>query len=59
MVQTGRLQEISETVQEWDLFVAFLLLDGHTAGKSAAPLEWFLATTATNRTSRFSLDDLM
>jgi hypothetical protein len=38
-----RLQRLTETITDWDLFLGFLIVDGCTAGKSTAPLEWFFS----------------
>jgi len=36
----GRLVEM---IKDWDLFLAFLIVDGCTDGKSTEPLNWFFA----------------
>lgn len=36
-----RLRRLIEVIDNWDLFLAFLIVDGCTAGKSTEPLEWF------------------
>lgn len=38
-----RRRKLLETIDAWDLFLAFLIVDGCTAGKSTEPLEWFFA----------------
>ena len=37
-----RLEQLLSTITNWDLFLAFLIIDGCTPGKSRAPLTWFL-----------------
>ena len=32
-----------DLIEDWDLFLAFLIVDGCTDGKSTEPLDWFFA----------------
>ena len=50
---------LRETIQDWDLFNAFLIIDGCTEGKSRDPLRWWFAESAATRPSRFSELDLL
>lgn len=36
-----RLETLLKTIRNWDLFLAFLLVDNCTLGKSTVSLEWF------------------
>ncbi|TWT91646.1 hypothetical protein [Neorhodopirellula pilleata] len=38
-----RKRQLLEVIDDWDLLLAFLIVDGCTAGKSTEPLEWFFA----------------
>ena len=40
----NRLQftTLLETIQDWDLFLIFNIIDGHTAGKNMGKLPWFI-----------------
>ena len=38
---SDRYLALLRTIQDWDLFLAFLLIDGCTDGKSTEPIEWF------------------
>ena len=38
---TDRLRRLLDLTEDWDLFLAFLIVDGCTAGKSTEPMEWF------------------
>lgn len=38
----ARLDALFKWVRDWDLFLAFLIVDGSTEGKGRAPLHWFL-----------------
>ena len=40
---TDRLRRLLDLIEDWDLFLAFLIVDGCTAGKSTEPLDWFFA----------------
>jgi len=37
-----RFNELLDTIQDWDLFLMFLILDGTTKGKERSKLIWFL-----------------
>ena len=37
-----RLRHLIQTIQDWNLFLAFLVIDGCTAGKDRAKLAWFI-----------------
>ncbi len=47
-----RKRQLLETIEDWDLFLSFLIVDGCTAGKSTEPLEWFFADIAMEVESR-------
>jgi len=40
---TDRLGRLLDLIEDWDLFIAFLIVDGCTAGKSTEQLDWFFA----------------
>jgi hypothetical protein len=46
-------------ISNWDLFLAFLIVDGCTAGKSREPLQWLLGQIAGRVESRFSASDIL
>lgn len=37
-----RFQNLLDTIQDWDLFLMFLIIDGSTKGKERSKLIWFL-----------------
>jgi hypothetical protein len=37
-----RFENLLEAVQDWDLFLTFLILDGSTKGKERSKLIWFI-----------------
>ena len=54
-----RMKNLLETITDWDLFLAFLLVDGCTAGKSSGFLHWFLAESRDKVKSRFTVRDII
>ncbi len=44
-----RVQRLLETIQDWELFLKFIVIDGWTDGKSRAPLDWALRNLAEPR----------
>jgi hypothetical protein len=44
-----RLKRLLSTIHEWDLYVAFLIIDGGTAGKSGEQLHWFFRELKRNK----------
>ena len=42
----ARWAALKQAIRDWDLFVAFCLVDGSTAGKSREPLTWLIAQLA-------------
>ena len=48
----ARLDALFSLVRDWDLFLAFLIVDGSTEGKSRDPLHWFFGQAAGRVKSR-------
>ena len=42
----ARLDALFARLHDWDLFLAFLIVDGSTEGKGREPLHWFLGESA-------------
>ena len=40
---TQRLENLLETIQDWDLFLMFMIIDGSTQGKDPEKIRWFLS----------------
>lgn len=38
----ARFEKLLETIQNWDLFLRFLIIDGNTPGKDRSKLLWFI-----------------
>lgn len=62
--RTGTLDEkrftiLEREITDWETFVAFLIVDGCTAGKSREPLEWFLGQIAGRIDVSWTVDDLL
>jgi len=54
-----RWAALKTAIRDWDLFVAFALIDGSTLGKGRQPLIWLLTQLAHDGiTTRFGLDDV-
>lgn len=47
-----RLENLLETIQDWDLFLMFLILDGSTKGKERSKLVWFIQEVAKYKETR-------
>jgi hypothetical protein len=54
-----RMSALEGNIKDWNVFVAFLLVDGATAGKSREPLRWFLGLTGAQMNSKFTVDDIL
>ncbi|MEZ6050524.1 MAG: hypothetical protein R3C02_03915 [Planctomycetaceae bacterium] len=57
-VDAERLRSLIERIDDWNLFLAFLIIDNCTDAKSREPLQWFLSMIAERIESRFSVADL-
>jgi hypothetical protein len=42
----ARLQHLLDTIQDWELFMLFLIIDGSTRGKERSKLLWFMREAA-------------
>jgi hypothetical protein len=56
---TSRFAALLKNITDWNLFTAFLIIDGCTAGKDRAPLQWLFENIAGNVTTSFSAADLL
>lgn len=54
-----RFAALLGSIRDWDLFLAFLLIDGCTWGKTREPLLWFFAEVAGKTDLTFSVADIM
>jgi hypothetical protein len=54
-----RLRSLLSRIDDWNLFLAFNVIDGCTEGKSREPLYWLFATVAGRVQSRFSAADIL
>lgn len=55
----NRLESLVNAITDWDLFLAFLIIDGCTAGKSRDKLHWFFGEVRDRVVSRFSASDIL
>lgn len=54
-----RLDQLIDGIQDWNLFLAFNLIDSCTAGKSREPIRWWFAELAGRVQSRFGVADIL
>lgn len=54
-----RMTGLLTGIRDWDLFLAFLLADGCTEGKSREPLRWFFQQVAGRVRSQFTEADIL
>lgn len=54
-----RLDRLMGAIADWNLFLAFNIIDGCTSGKSRAPLKWWFAEVAGRVQSAFGIEDLL
>jgi len=54
-----RFQALLKGIRDWNLFLAFLIIDGCTPGKSREPLHWFFGQVADQVESRFAASDII
>ena len=55
----GRWQRLFETIDDWDLFQAFLIIDNCTRGKDRQSLTWFFEASALQVQTRWSVADFV
>jgi hypothetical protein len=59
MPDATRWAKLKSVIRDWDLFLAFCLIDGSTAGKGNQPLIWLITQLAHDGVAtRFGLDDV-
>ena len=54
-----RLSVILNAIQDWNLFLAFSILDGCTQGKDREPLRWFFELVQGKAESDFTDEDIL
>lgn len=54
-----RFESLVDAISDWSLFCAFCIIDGCTAGKSRAPLQWLFAELPGRVQSRFSAANII
>jgi hypothetical protein len=50
----ARLEALFKAIEDWNLFTAFLIIDGNTAGKSPDPLLWFFGQIRSRVRTQFT-----
>jgi len=54
-----RFNALLKAIHDWNLFLAFSIIDGCTAGKSREPLQWLFRAVAGKVESRFTAADII
>ena len=54
-----RFDALLAAIRDWNVFLAFLIVDGCTAGKKRDPLHWFFAEVAGRVESCFAAGDIL
>ena len=54
-----RLTELLTSIRDWNLFLAFNIIDGCTNGKERDPLRWFFREVADRVESNFTEADIL
>ena len=54
-----RVESLIINIQDWNLFLAFQIIDGCTGGKDRAPLEWLFETIKGRVQSTFTREDIL
>ena len=54
-----RLRALLNAIRDWNLFLAFNIIDGCTLGKSRAPLDWLFQEVGRQVQSRFTEEDII
>jgi len=57
-VNRQRLDALLTNIRDWDLFLAFAIIDGCTQGKDRNGLQWFFQQVAGKVASRFTAADI-
>lgn len=54
-----RLQKLFHEIRDWNLFLAFNIIDGCTEGKTREPVQWLFDQFSMKVDSRFTRDDIL
>jgi len=57
--QRDRLEQLKSAICDWNVFLAFLIVDGCTEGKSRRPLAWFFGQICGQVDTRFTARDIL
>jgi hypothetical protein len=60
-INEGRLDSLLAAIRDWDLFLAFCVIDGCTASKNSESIRWFVSEIARRRPTTVTaawIDDL-
>lgn len=54
-----RLATLLNNIRDWNVFLAFNIIDGCTEGKNREPLKWLFAEVSGKVESKFTVDDIL
>ena len=54
-----RLEQLLKSIADWNVFMAFLIIDGCTPGKDRTPLAWFFESVRDKVPSKFTAEDIL
>lgn len=57
--EAGRIAALFSRIKDWNLFLAFTIVDGCTQGKSCEPLRWFFGALQDKVESSFTEADIL
>ena len=55
----ARLAALLTNIRDWNVFLAFIIVDGCTEGKGREPLQWLFQQVAGKVQSRFTEADIL
>ena len=58
VLDAERMSRLLENITDWELFLAFTIIDGSTEGKSRDPIRWLFKELDGKIKSRFSAEDI-
>jgi hypothetical protein len=58
-IDADRFDALLRNVRDWDLFLAFVIIDGCTRGKGREPLRWLFEQVHGRVESKFTRDDIL
>ena len=54
-----RMEALLHNIHDWNVYLAFIIIDGCTAGKGREPLRWLFAEVCGKVESKFTEADIL